>query len=64
MKKDPPSTFVGMIVTSLAITFQAAFEVFSWFLMYAICCGPRKSRGWFQSAQGGATASSHGWLAR
>ena len=53
-----------MIMTSLAMTFQAAFDVVQARLTQPICLRPRKSRGWFQSAQGGATASSQGWLAR
>ena len=35
-----------MIVTSLAMTFQAAFEALSWLLTQSICARPRKSRGW------------------
>ena len=35
-----------MIVTSLAMTFQAAFELLSWVLTQFICVRPRKSRGW------------------
>ena len=35
-----------MIVTSLARTFQAAFELFSWVLSQFIWRVPRNVRGW------------------
>jgi len=50
----------GIIMTSLPITFQAAFEESSRRLAQAICLRPSRSRGWGSSGQGGTVSSPHG----
>ena len=57
-------SLTGMIITSLARTFHAAFEESSAFCTKPICGAPRNARGWPSSGHAGAIASLHGWLAR